>query len=138
MCEVKHMNRNLMTRFRHIAAPNALLDLIDSETNQLQARYSNIREFTVLIEKLQSKHQKSNQVCAHISIRLPGKRIEVTREADGMMEKDNALMALRLAFSSANSMIEQHLNQLTDMKDCSYSLSKDDYFIPHSTSSDFG
>jgi hypothetical protein len=100
------MNRNLSARFRRIAAPNALLELIDRETERLQCHYTAIRSFSIFVERI-SESSTKNTVRAQVVIGIPGNRIVASRETDGMQQKENAALAVELAFQSAESMMNR-------------------------------
>jgi hypothetical protein len=105
------MKRNISTRFRHIGTPNALMDIIDRETDRLQRRHLRIRGFSVLVDKPHLKHHKGNQVRAQVLVLLPKKRIVVSKEADGMTESDNAVAALYHAFDAAENAVDQYVHR---------------------------
>lgn len=105
------MKRNLTSRFRRIATPNLLLESIDAETELLQRDYPHIHKFSIFVDKPQLKHHRGNLVRAQVTIAFPKKRITISKEADGMMEQDNAFLALRLAFDKARSMLEHHFDR---------------------------
>jgi ribosome-associated translation inhibitor RaiA len=102
------MKRNISTRFRHISAPNALLQIVDRETARLQKRYFRISGFSIVVDKPHLKHHKGNQVRAQVVVSLPTGRVVVTKEADGMTERENAVMAIHCAFDAARSAVDAH------------------------------
>ena len=105
------MRRNIATHFHHIRRPNQLITLIDKETERLQGRHPRIRGFSIVVEKTDRKLRKSNQVRAQVMVNLPGKRIVISKEADGMAESDNAMVALTHAFDAAERSVDQHLKK---------------------------
>ncbi len=105
------MKRNITTHFHHISRPNPLISLIDKETERLQGRHPRIRGFSIIVDKMGRKHKKSNQIRAQVIVTLPGKRIVISKEADGMTESDNASVALTHAFEAAERSVDQHLKK---------------------------
>jgi ribosome-associated translation inhibitor RaiA len=99
--------------FRGMTVSEALAGHIEAEYDKLLRLHDRVRSAHAVIEQAHRHHQKGNHFQCHLTVRVPGRDVVVSRTHDDRAERnEDAYAVVDDAFRAARRMLAEHVERV--------------------------
>lgn len=97
--------------FRGMTVSEALAAHIEAEYEGLSRLYHRIQSAHCVVEQSHRHHARGNHFQAHLTLRVPGRELVVTRDPDERDSREDAYACVDEAFAAAERMLKEYVDR---------------------------